>query len=131
MLQPWVDAAPKEPGSKDEDQAPLDGQNNHPLQSFIFSLESALSELIIEGVERAGLQVTNQWRMLTEESDSLGFIEVSRTLRALHKSLVDRQHNLSWTAATAASSVLKLSVLYLVTREVILETLTSAGEPAI
>ncbi len=125
ILQPWIDALPQKSSSEQTpEQTAQQEASVHPLQAFADALEGSLGELLIDGVERTGDHTVKKWQQLAAECNSLGFVELSRAVTSLYKSLENRRHNINWMPAEAATLALKLCVLQLVAREIIFDVLT-------
>lgn len=128
LIQPWVDSSPVVPAAKATagTEALTEEPATHPLQSFCESMEDALAEILIEGVERYSEHTVNRWRNLADHSAQLGFIDVTRALHRFFKALESQRHDANWLADHACKCLLDVCVIHLVMREVVFDAMAPA-----
>ena len=128
LIQPWVDAPSSPPVTKadSESQAFTEEPTIHPLQSFSAALEDALSEILIEGVERYSDHTVATWRNLADQSTQLGFTHIAQGIHRFFKALESQRHDPNWTAKRACQLLLDVCVIHIVMREAVFDALAPA-----
>lgn len=121
VLQPWIEE--KRDTRRQGSTEARTKSSAHPLQLFSDRLETALSELFIEGLDRSGEHTASTWKHLLSESRQLGFTDLSNHIEELYLLLDSKRSRIHWTAKPAAAAALKLCVIALVVREIIYDVI--------
>jgi hypothetical protein len=108
-VQPWIDAA----GEVAAVEAPPEAARwaGDPLTDYLHQLQTALSELLLLGLQRADGHSAKQWRELQRTGEAVGFARLARGAARLADQLETKSRTLQWDWRPASDAVLRLATL--------------------
>ena len=123
LLQPWVHSQHR------FEQLVISNQSNllacasqikspdlNPISFFFQHLESALSELLVLGLERVDFQTVNNLQKVSNYGNLICFNSLLEPINRL-LTFLDQKNSLNWNWQPSALTVLEISVLFTLAQE--------------
>lgn len=116
LLQPWVDSWN---GPQAENPAAFHewGIPRPAHQTFLDEVEQALGELLLLGFQRINEPLIQQWLLLAQQGQALGFVRLSAPVQQLASQLEQSRHVVQWAWQPAGETLLTLLRLVCFSRE--------------
>jgi hypothetical protein len=109
MVQPGVDRGDTAAAAAFEQVAGEAPAGAHAVAQHVHDLQTALGELLVTGASRADRSLRDTWSTLTERSESLGSVLLTRTAGRVSTALAARAHDPAWTAHETIAAALTLA----------------------
>jgi hypothetical protein len=110
LVQPWIQRREAEmnalPSTLMDEQ-----HSSDPLIYYPRQVMAALSEVLLNGLQRSSGRTAEQWQRLAQEGHMLGFVRLVEPITKITDFLAQKQHRLDWEWRRAASLILDMLAL--------------------
>jgi len=111
LVQPWVERREAEMTALPPSMVMEERHSSDPLIYYPAQVMGLLSEILLNGLQRASGRTAEQWQRLAQEGHALGFVRLVEPITAIADVLAQKQHRLDWEWRSAASLILDMLAL--------------------
>ncbi|MDB5344775.1 MAG: hypothetical protein JWP89_3152 [Schlesneria sp.] len=118
-ISPWTDARPAE--ATEHENHDLTASGRSPLATVLQEFGFELSELLLNGIRRAGPMGSKRWARLGEQVSRVGLNQLGQRMRLLSEILSGQSEQTRWEPTAAVSQAFNLLMLSRLSDDIPLE----------